>query len=110
MGELVTLSAEAHERMRAMIANRRPGAGIRFSTKKSGCAGLAYELALSDGPEDDEEVVTCGEVTLFVPRPSILHLVGTRILVEREALAERFVFENPNEVDACGCGASFCVG
>lgn len=109
MGALVTLSDEAYSRMRAMVENGLPEAGIRFSTKKSGCAGLSYELSLSDGPEEDEEIVVCGEVRLFVPRSSILHLVGTRISVERTAFAERFVFENPNETDACGCGASFCI-
>jgi iron-sulfur cluster assembly protein len=102
---VVTLTEAAAERVRALT-----GAGghkaLRVGLKNAGCAGQEYTFAFADeiGPLD--EVVTDKGATVVVDSKSVLFLIGSEIDYETTKLASKFVFRNPNQTDACGCGES----
>jgi iron-sulfur cluster assembly protein len=112
---VVTLTEAAAERVREIMAKRTqdgaetPYAGLRVGVKNGGCAGQEYtmEYALERGPLD-ESVVDKG-VTVLVEPKAVLFLVGSVIDYETSKLSSKFVFRNPNETDACGCGESVTI-
>jgi len=112
--KVVTLSDAAAERVRDILArgqegSQTPYAGLRVGVKNGGCAGQEYvlEYAQSAGPLD--EVVEDKGVTILIEPKAVLFLIGTEIDYETSRLAAKFVFRNPNETDACGCGESVTI-
>ena len=108
--KVVRLTDAAAERIRA-IMDAAPGryAGVRVGVKNGGCAGMEYtmEYAESRGPID--EVVEDKGVTLLVDPKAVLFLLGTEMDFVTDRLSARFVFNNPNQTDACGCGDSVSI-
>ena len=108
--KLVTLTDRAAERVREILAKaEKPYVGLRVGVKNGGCAGQEYVLSYAEGPLALDETVQDKGVTIFVEPKSILFLIGSVIDYEVEKLAARFVFRNPNETDACGCGESVTI-
>ncbi len=108
--KVVSLTERAAERVREILSNaEKPYAGLRVGVKNGGCAGQEYVLNYAEGPEPLDETVEDKGVTIFVEPKSILFLIGSEIDYEVEKLASRFVFRNPNETDACGCGESVTI-
>ena len=108
--KVVSLTDRAAERVREILTKaERPYAGLRVGVKNGGCAAQEYVLAYADGPEPLDEVVEDKGVTIYVEPKSILFLIGSEIDYEVDKLATRFVFRNPNETDACGCGESVTI-
>ena len=108
--KLVTLTDRAAERVREILAKaEKPYVGLRVGVKNGGCAGQEYVLSYAEGPLALDETVQDKGVTIFVEPKSILFLIGSEIDYEVETLAARFVFRNPNETDACGCGESVTI-
>ncbi len=108
--KVVSLTDRAAERVREILARaERPYTGLRVGVKNGGCAGQEYVLGYADGPEPLDEVVEDKGVTIYVEPKSILFLIGSEIDYEIDKLATRFVFRNPNETDACGCGESVTI-
>jgi iron-sulfur cluster assembly protein len=108
--KVVTLSEAAAERVREIMGKaEKPYAGLRVGVKNGGCAGQEYvlEYASEAGPLD--EVVEDKGVTILVEPKAVLFLIGTEIDYEVTKLAAKFVFRNPNETDACGCGESVTI-
>jgi iron-sulfur cluster assembly protein len=108
--KVVTLSDAAAERVREIMGKaEKPYAGLRVGVKNGGCAGQEYvlEYASEAGPLD--EVVEDKGVTILVEPKAVLFLIGTEIDYEVTKLAAKFVFRNPNETDACGCGESVTI-
>jgi len=108
--KVVTLSDAAAARVREIMAKaEKPYAGLRVGVKNGGCAGQEYvlEYASEAGPLD--EVVEDKGVTILVEPKAVLFLIGTEIDYEVTKLAAKFVFRNPNETDACGCGESVTI-
>ena len=108
--KVVTLSEGAAVRVREIMARaEKPYAGLRVGVKNGGCAGQEYvlEYAESAGPLD--EVVEDKGVTILVEPKAVLFLIGTEIDYEVTKLSAKFVFRNPNETDACGCGESVTI-
>jgi len=108
--KVVTLSEAAAARVREIMAKaEKPYAGLRVGVKNGGCAGQEYvlEYASEAGPLD--EVVEDKGVTILVEPKAVLFLIGTEIDYEVTKLAAKFVFRNPNETDACGCGESVTI-
>ena len=108
--KVVTLSDRAAERVREIMAKaEKPYAGLRVGVKNGGCAGQEYilEYAAAAGPLD--EVVEDKGVTILIEPQAVLFLLGTQIDYETSKLASKFVFRNPNETDACGCGESVTI-
>ncbi len=105
--QVMSLSEAAAERVREIIADsERPIAGLRVGVKKGGCAGMEYTMDMVEAADPADERVTDKGVTLFVDPKAVLFLLGTVMDFETTKLRSGFVFRNPNEVSACGCGES----
>ena len=108
--QAVTLTEAAAERVREIIGrSETPIAGLRVGVKNSGCAGQEYVLAYADKADPLDEVVQDKGVTILIEPKAVLFLIGTEIDYEVGRLASKFVFRNPNETDACGCGESVTI-
>jgi iron-sulfur cluster assembly protein len=83
--------------------------GVRVGVKNGGCAGMSYTMdyAESQGPLD--EVVEDKGVRILVDPKAVMFLVGTEMDFKREKLAQKFIFVNPNQTEACGCGESVVI-
>ena len=108
--EVVSLTDRAAERVREIMARaERPYAGLRVGLKNGGCAGQEYILEYAESIDPLDEVVEDKGVTILVEPKSVLFLIGSEIDYEVTKLAAKFVFRNPNETDACGCGESVTI-
>jgi iron-sulfur cluster assembly protein len=108
--KLVTLTDRAAERVREIMDRaEQPYAGLRVGVKNGGCAGQEYILEYADTAAPLDEVVEDKGVTILVDPKAVLFLVGSEIDYETTKLASKFVFHNPNETDACGCGESVTI-
>jgi iron-sulfur cluster assembly protein len=106
----VTLTETAAQRVREiMAAADRPYIGLRVGVKNGGCAGQEYVLEYAEAADPMDEVVEDKGVTILVEPKAVLFLLGTEIDYEVTRLASKFVFKNPNETDACGCGESVTI-
>ena len=108
--QVVTLTEAAAERVREIMAKAdKPYAGLRVGVKNGGCAGQEYilEYAAEQGPLD--EVIEDKGVRILIEPTSVLFLLGSQIDYEASKLSSKFVFRNPNETDACGCGESVTI-
>ena len=83
--------------------------GVRVGVKNGGCAGMSYTMdyAESQGPLD--EVVEDKGVRILIDPKAVKFLVGTEMDFRREKLAQKFIFTNPNQTEACGCGESVVI-
>jgi iron-sulfur cluster assembly protein len=107
---VVTLTDRAAERVREIMAKADDGAtALRVGVKNGGCAGQEYVLAYAKAADPLDEVVEDKGVTILVEPKAVLFLVGSEIDYETTKLSSRFVFHNPNETDACGCGESVTI-
>lgn len=108
--QVVTLSDAAAERVREiMAASATPYAGLRVGVKNGGCAGQEYVLEYAEAAQPLDEVVVDKGVTILIDPKAVLFLIGTVIDYEVTKLSAKFVFRNPNETDACGCGESVTI-
>lgn len=105
---VVTLTEAAAERVRA-LTEAGGHKGLRVGVKNAGCAGQEYTFALADEIGPLEEVVTDKGATVVIDPKAILFLIGSEIDYETTKLASKFVFRNPNQTDACGCGESVTI-
>ena len=106
----ITLTPAAEARI-AELMSRAPddAIGVKLSTPKRGCSGLAYSVDyVPEANSFDERIETPGG-TFFVDGASILYLIGSIMDWREDDFAAGFVFENPNAKGACGCGESFTV-
>jgi iron-sulfur cluster assembly protein len=105
--QVVTVTDRAAERVREIVANADgPAEGIRVGIKKGGCAGMEYTIDLVREPAVGDDVVDVGGGKVFVNPQATLFLLGTEMDFEMTKLRTGFVFRNPNETSACGCGES----
>ena len=108
--KVVRLSDAAAERVRDIMGKaEKPYAGLRVGVKNGGCAGQEYTLEYAEAANPLDEVVEDKGVTILVEPKAVLFLIGTEIDYDVSRLAAKFVFRNPNETDACGCGESVTI-
>jgi iron-sulfur cluster assembly protein len=108
--KVVTLTERAAERVREIMGKAEtPYAGLRVGVKNGGCAGQEYVLEYAETANPLDEVVEDKGVTILVDPKAVLFLIGSEIDYEVSKLAAKFVFHNPNETDACGCGESVTI-
>ena len=108
--KVVTLTDAAAERVRAIMDRaEKPYAGLRVGVKNGGCAGQEYVLEYAESANPLDEVVEDKDVRILIDPKAVLFLIGTTIDYETSKLAAKFVFRNPNETDACGCGESVTI-
>ena len=108
--KVVTLTDRAADRVREIMAKaEQPYAGLRVGVKNGGCAGQEYVLEYAAAADPLDEVVEDKGVTILVEPKAVLFLIGSEIDYETSTLSAKFVFHNPNETDACGCGESVTI-
>ena len=106
----LTLTEAAAARVREIMANaERPYVALRVGIKNGGCAGQEYTFAYAETIEPLDEVVEDKGVTILIEPKAVLFLIGSEIDYETSKLASKFVFRNPNQTDACGCGESVTI-
>ena len=101
----VTLTEAAATRVKKLMADRDLGY-LRVGVKNGGCAGMEYVMDYVAEPDPLDERVEDQGVEIVVDAKSLLFLLGAQIDYEVTPLHAKFVFRNPNETDACGCGES----
>ncbi len=106
----VKLTPAAEARIAELMEKAPEGAiGVKLSTPRRGCSGLAYSVDyVSEANPVDERIETPGG-TFFVDGASILYLIGSTMDWQEDDFAAGFVFNNPNATGSCGCGESFTV-
>ena len=106
--KIITLTDAAAARLKDIMArSERPVAGVRLGVEKAGCAGMGYTMEYAAEAMPGDEIVEDKGVTLFIEPKAVLFLLGTEMDYKTDKLSSGFVFNNPNQVSACGCGESF---
>ncbi len=104
---ILTVTDAAAARVREIIAGAgKPVAGVRLGISKGGCAGMTYVMDLAETAAPGDEVVEANGVKVLVDPKAMLFLFGTEMDYAVDKMSARFVFRNPNQTDACGCGES----
>jgi iron-sulfur cluster assembly protein len=106
----ITLTPAAEARIADLMSRAPDGAiGVKLSTPRRGCSGLAYSVDyVTDANPMDERIDTPGG-TFFVDGASILYLIGSTMDWTEDDFTAGFTFDNPNATGSCGCGESFTV-
>ena len=108
--KVVTLSDAAATRVKEIMDRaEKPYAGLRVGVKNGGCAGQEYVLDYAAEADPLDEVVEDKGVRILIEPKAVLFLIGTEVDYEVTKLASKFVFRNPNQTDACGCGESVTI-
>lgn len=102
---VISLTEAAVNRIKA-IMDAKDARGILIGIKKGGCAGMEYTITLVKEEKLDADVVEVGGARVFIAHDAVLFLLGTQVDYEVTTLRSGFVFKNPNQVSACGCGES----
>ncbi len=105
--KVMTLTQKAADRVHTIIeASQTPIAGLKIGVKNGGCAGMEYTLDYANSIEPGVDVVEDKGVKVVIDPKAILFLLGTEMDYEVSKLSSGFVFNNPNQTSACGCGES----
>jgi iron-sulfur cluster assembly protein len=106
----IRLSGAAALRLKEIMGNAEGRyAGVRVGVTNGGCAGMSYTMDYAENAGPLDEVVEDRGVKIFIDPKAIMFLVGTEMDFVRDKLAARFVFNNPNQTAACGCGESVSI-
>jgi iron-sulfur cluster assembly protein len=108
--QVMRLSDAAAARIKEILANsEKPIAGVRVGVKNGGCAGMAYTMEYAERFEPADEVVEDKGVRIVIDPKAVLFLLGTEMDYKVDKLSAQFVFNNPNQTSACGCGESVAL-
>jgi len=106
----MTLTDAAAARVHAIIADaERPIVGLRVGVKNGGCAGMSYTMEFAQSASPLDEVVEDKGVRLLIDPKALLFLLGAQMDFRVDKLSSSFVFDNPNQTSACGCGESVAI-
>ena len=104
---VMRLTESAAARVRSLVETaERPIAGLRVGIKKGGCAGMEYTLEPVEAVNPIDDLVSAHGANVYVDPKAVMFLLGSEMDFETTKLRSGFVFRNPNEVSACGCGES----
>ncbi len=106
---LMTVSDKAAGHITALLAKDTDAIGLRVGVKSGGCSGLMYDIGYAHERKPHEDVVEDNGVTLFIDPTVVMFLIGSEMDFQEDKFQSGFVFNNPNELDRCGCGESFRV-
>ena len=105
--QVMRITEAAAERVREIIAGSdRPLLGVRVGVKNGGCAGMSYTMDFAEEIDRFDEVVEDKGVKVLIDAKAMMFLLGTEMDYQSTTLKSGFVFNNPNQVSACGCGES----
>ena len=107
---VIRLTDAAADRIKYVMANAaQPVVGVRVGVKNGGCAGMAYTMEYAERIEKADEVIEDKGVRVLIDPKAVLFLLGTQMDYRTDKLAAQFVFNNPNQTSACGCGESVAI-
>ena len=105
--QIMKLTEAAATRVREIIArSEKPVVGLRIGVKNGGCAGMEYTMEWAEDQKPFDEVVEDKGVKVLVDAKAMMFLLGTEMDFQSSTLKSGFVFNNPNQISACGCGES----
>jgi len=105
--QVMKLTDAAATRIRDLMSKSDlPIAGLRVGVKNGGCAGMAYTMEYAQSINSTDEVVEDKGVKILIDPKAVLFLLGTEMDYKIDKLSAQFVFNNPNQTSACGCGES----
>jgi iron-sulfur cluster assembly protein len=105
--QVIRLTERAADRIKAIIAEKGGAvAGLRIGVKKGGCAGMEYTMEWAAERKPLDEVVEQHGARVLIDPKAVMYLLGTEMDYRVEKLSSQFVFLNPNQTGACGCGES----
>ena len=104
--KVLSLTDAAIARVKELMADKPDVKGLKIGVKKGGCAGMEYTLSWADAIGRLDEVVEEDGAVVIIDPSAILYLIGTEMDYRSDKLASQFVFNNPNQKGACGCGES----
>ncbi|MFC2249156.1 HesB/IscA family protein [Labrys portucalensis] len=108
--KVVSLTDAAADKIKAIMANaERPYEGVRVGVKNGGCAGMSYTMEYAETANPLDEVVEDKGVKVLIDPKAVLFLLGTEMDYKTDKLSAQFVFNNPNQTSACGCGESVAI-
>jgi len=106
----MTLTDAAAERVRQIMAGSdKPIVGIKVGVKNGGCAGMEYTMSYAEEVAQHDEIVEDKGVKILIDPKAIMFLLGTEMDYRTDVLKSGFVFNNPNQTSACGCGESVSI-
>jgi iron-sulfur cluster assembly protein len=105
--QVMRLTEAAAERIRALqAAFGKEVEGVRIGVKNGGCAGMEYTMSYAETRGPHDEVVEDKGVKLLIDPTAVMFLLGTEMDYQSDRMRSGFVFNNPNQTSACGCGES----
>ena len=105
--KVLTLTEAAAQRVKAIMASKGPAvAGLKIGVKKGGCAGMEYTMDWAETAGKFDEIVEQDGARVIIDPQAVLYLLGTEMDYKVDKLSAQFVFNNPNQSSACGCGES----
>ena len=105
--QVMRLTDAAADRIKAVMAKAdRPIAAVRVGVKNGGCAGMSYTMEYAEKVNPLDEVVEDKGVRILIDPKAVLFLLGTEMDYHTDKMSSGFVFNNPNQISACGCGES----
>jgi iron-sulfur cluster assembly protein len=106
----ISLTDRAAERIKHIMSRAQtPKIGVRLGVKNGGCAGMEYTMDYAETRDPLDEVVEDKGVLILIEPKAVLFLLGTEMDYEEGVMSSGFIFNNPNQTDACGCGESVTI-
>lgn len=107
--QVMSLTDTAAARIKALMAGKPDVVALRLGVKKGGCAGMEYTMSWAQTQDSVDEVVEDKGVKVLIDPMAVMYLLGTEMDYRVDKLAAQFVFNNPNQQSACGCGESVAI-
>lgn len=108
--QVMRITDAAAERVREIIGgSEKPLVGVRVGVKNAGCAGMSYTMDFAEEIGRFDEVVDDKGVKIIVDPKAVMFLLGTEMDFKAEKMSAGFIFKNPNQTSACGCGESVAI-
>jgi iron-sulfur cluster assembly protein len=105
--QVIRLTDAAAERIKYVMANAASEiVGVRVGVKNGGCAGMTYTMEYAEKVAPMDELIEEKGVRVLIDPKAVLFLLGTEMDYKADKLSAQFVFNNPNQTSACGCGES----
>jgi len=111
MNNVISLTAKATEQIKTIISKAPNGMdSVIIGVDKSGCSGYSYKLDFGKSSDFKEyEIINQDGAKVLIDPKATMFLLGSIMDYRQDKLASRFVFDNPNEKNTCGCGESFSI-
>ena len=102
---VMKITPAALSRLQQLMA-KQEGAGLRVGVKNGGCAGMEYTMEWAKEQGRFDEVIEQDGARVLIDAKAVMFLLGTEMDFQSTTLKSGFVFNNPNQISACGCGES----